>query len=74
MILKFLRNLFKKKKPPSEFLYVYYEGHEIKVTLDKEGLPYLIEPPAGVDLSSNDIIEIIKLVGKTLESKYMKGE
>lgn len=74
MILKFLKNLFKKKQKPKGVLYVGYRGHEIKVTLDEQGLPYLLEPPVGTDLNSEDIIEIIKLVGKVLENKYLTGE
>lgn len=73
MILKFFKNLFKKETPPKDVMYVNYKEYEIRVTLDEEGLPYLIEPPVGVDLSKDDIIDIIKLVGKTLENKYLLG-
>lgn len=74
MIWKFLKNLFKKEKKRKDSLYVRFKGEEIKVTLDEKGLPYLIEPPVNVDLSKDDIIEIIKLVGMTLEARYYRGD
>ena len=74
MILKFIKNLFKRRKKPKQILYVSYKDNEIKVTLDDKGLPYLIEPPINTSLTSDDIIEIIKLVGRTLEARYYRGE
>jgi len=74
MIWKFIKNLFKKRKKPKQSLYVNYKGNEIKVTLDDKGLPYLIEPPMNTSLASDDIIEIIKLVGRVLEARYFRGE